>query len=359
MNQFCHGITGEGTQCKRTQSLNPNGFCFQHLGQDPHSGQAQSHQQQQQQQDQKQPKQEISRSDSVPQQHPISVNSSSGNNNNNNNNFSEDSNSDELPRCSAVAKSTGLQCKKHVSIVGETNCPKHGGRQLKTAIVLPACNAISKSTRRPCKNQVSSAGQNFCSTHGGSSPSSPSRMVMTPQFQLVQRQGSATSTHILDTSTPTATIQENDEQTIRAWTEMQARSIQFLMETHPKSGCKCSFLSEPCKGIKIAMWAQSLVHLAQTQAQSTGSPSLFKAKVSDLTRFIPTATVAGQGDLFSDLYLAVAMFGSNIFFLPRFYQHIQSEVANNNKPSVPQPIEREDSGSLNIEEEKSDQNDHF
>jgi hypothetical protein len=146
------------------------------------------------------------------------------------------------------------------------------------------------------------------------------------------------------------------------------------METHPKSQCKCSTSAEPCQGMKIVMWAQAMVQLAQQQQQqhnqleTQGTPSsgsIFDAKVSDLVKFIPANVAAGDNtkNLFSDLYLAVSMFGSNIFFLPRFFQHIQHE-ASGQPPFVPHLLrhpasavrmqldDRESISSLEMEEEE-------
>lgn len=102
--------------------------------------------------------------------------------------------------------------------------------------------------------------------------------------------------------------------------------------------------------MQIVKFMQALTQLAQQQSNTTSN-----AKMTELLRFFPrrrgtaaaaaagedsedslsagTGGGAGAGDkqtaergLFSDLFLAVHMFGSSIFFLPRFFQHIQKEA---------------------------------
>ncbi len=161
---------------------------------------------------------------------------------------------------------------------------------------------------------------------------------------------------------PSLKLVREEYENPRGWAEIQAQSMHYLMETHPKSQCQCNSSAEPCQGMKLVMWAQAMVQLAQQQRQQHGSQSasIFDAKVSDLVKFIPTNLPGDNKNLFSDLYLAVSMFGSNIFFLPRFYQHIQ-HVATSKPPFVPRllrpttgtehPGDVENSG-LDIEEEE-------
>ncbi len=107
--------------------------------------------------------------------------------------------------------------------------------------------------------------------------------------------------------------------------------------------------------MKIVLWAQSMVQLAQQQEASQST--IFKAKVSDLVKFIPTMGAEDSKNVFSDLYLAVKMFGSNIFFLPRFYQHIQHE-ANMEPTFVPEllrvrmHLDDRESSAMDIDEEE-------
>ena len=282
-------------------------------------------------------------------EHSVSSSSSSVANHANNN-------GQELPRCNAIAKSTGHQCKNHVSILGQLQCPRHGGKQLKIANTLPRCAAICKTTRSPCKNHVTILGASFCTTHGGSGGLKVSNNISPSPIPL-QRTSSSPSPATRITSTPGELLlshmqDDTSEPNVQLWGEIQAKCIQFLMETHPKSGCKCNSSIEPCKGMQIVMWAQSLVQLAQTQAQTTGRPSVFKASTADLLRFNP---LSNDNGLFSDLYLAVAMFGAPIFFLPRLYSHIQKEVIVNARTASAGALERQESNSNNIEEEQ----DHF
>jgi hypothetical protein len=362
MQHFCSGTTAEGFQCRRTQ-LNQHGYCYHHAAHDPQAVDAQT--------PQLQPPQK-----SIPIPETMSrVRSDSLPNNSNNSGSSEeqqyqpkaaasaepsvsvasnDNNSQELPRCIAIAKSTGLQCKKHVSIMGQLQCPRHGGKQLKIANTLQMCAAISRTTRSPCKNQVTTHGASFCTAHGGGGLKVSNNISPSPIPQL-QRTPSTPGDLL-----PSSMEDNHGELNARSWGEIQAKCIQFLMETHPKSGCRCNSSTEPCKGIKIVMWAQSLVQLAQTPAQTTGTPSVFKANIADLLRFNP---LSNDNGLFSDLYLAVAMFGAPIFFLPRFYSHLQNEVVVKVR-AASAPMERQESqgnsnnSSISIEEEE-DKRDHF
>jgi hypothetical protein len=397
--QHCNGVNvSDGMPCRRNQKLSPNGYCYQHLKQDPAYMEpeklpntpgptqllpTQILQQLQQQQE----KQDDRRSASIGPSVEGGSHQNSNNDNDNEKDHMERSHTDpssvlassslastsgsssavskgDLPRCTAIAKTTGQQCCKRVSLNGETKCPKHGGKQIKLMSTLPMCGAISRSTRQPCQNHVTFAGQKFCAFHGGLTFRSAATMAVavTPQ----QQQQPATFTPSI--KQPTLVLREEYENP-RGWAEIQAQSMKYLMETHPKSQCKCSTSAEPCQGMKIVMWAQAMVQLAQQQQQgpssSSTTASIFDAKVSDLVKFIPTNTAAGDNkNLFSDLYLAVSMFGSNIFFLPRFYQHIQHE-ASGQPPFVPhlfrhpastavrmQLDDRESISSLEMEEEE-------
>jgi hypothetical protein len=391
--QHCNGVNvSDGMPCRRNQKLSPNGYCYQHLKQDPAyiepvklpntpgptqllPTQILQHQQQQEKQDDR---------------HSASIGPSGeggGHQNSNNEEQIERSHTDpssvlassslastsgsssavskgDLPRCTAIAKTTGQQCCKRVSLNGETKCPKHGGKQIKLVSTLPMCGAISRSTRQPCQNHVTFAGQKFCAFHGGLTFRSAATMAVavTPQRQ----QQPATFTPSI--KQPTLVLREEYENP-RGWAEIQTQSMKYLMETHPKSQCKCSTSAEPCQGMKIVMWAQALVQFAQqqhhqhNQLETQGTPSsttsIFDAKVSDLVKFIPSNVAAGDNkNLFSDLYQAVSMFGSNIFFLPRFFQHIQHE-ASGEPPFVPHLLrrttaDRESSSGLEMEEEAND-----
>ncbi len=349
--QHCRGKNvSDGMPCRRNQKLSPAGFCYQHLKQDPAyiepeklpttPGPTQLLQPQQQDNERR-------RSIGSP-----SIGGGSGQNSNNDEVVMERSHTDvsssssafagasagsgssvaadapvttkgDLPRCTAIAKTTGQQCCKRVSLSGETKCPKHGGKQIKLVSTLPMCGAISKSTRQPCQNHVSLAGQKYCSFHGGATFRATA---------AVAPQQPATFTPSIKQQQPLREEYENP----RGWAEIQTQCMRYLMDTHPKSQCQCATTAEPCQGMRIVMWAQTMVQFAQDHS-SSGS-SIFDAKASDLVKFIPS-TQPGNNDntknnLFSDLYQAVSIFGSNIFFLPRFYQHIQHE-ASGEPPFVP------------------------
>jgi hypothetical protein len=400
--QHCNGVNvSDGMPCRRNQKLSPNGYCYQHLKQDPAymepeklpntPGPTQLLPTQILQQLQPQQQHEERHSASVDPTIPM-TNEGRGHQNSNNDELLERSHTDpssvsassslastsgsssavskgDLPRCTAIAKTTGQQCCKRVSLNGETKCPKHGGKQIKLVSTLPMCGAISRSTRQPCQNHVTFAGQKFCAFHGGLTFRSAATMAVavTPQRQ----QQPAIFTPPLKPQQHNLMREEYENP--RGWAEIQAQSMKYLMETHPKSQCKCSTSAEPCQGMKIVMWAQAMVQLAQQhhQLETQGTPSsasIFNAKVSDLVKFIPSTQQGGDNkNLFSDLYQAVSMFGSNIFFLPRFYQHIQFE-ATKQPPFVPHLLrhpastavrmqldDRESSGSGVEDEERQEE----
>jgi hypothetical protein len=387
----CNGVNvSDGMPCRRNQKLSPAGYCYQHLKQDPAynepvklpntpgpTQQLPTQQLRQEKEDERRSSSigpsgeaggqnnndEIERSHTDLSSSSAFVASSGGGGGGSGSSVAGDavapvSTKGDLPRCTAIAKSTGQRCCKRVSLTGETLCPRHGGRQIKLVSTLPMCEAISKSTRSQCLNRVSFAGQTRCSFHGGSSL----RLAVAPSPE----QQPATFTPSMK---PTIVLREEYENP-RGWAEIQTRCLQYLIDDHPKSQCKCSTSAEPCQGIRLVMWAQALVQLAQqqqhnqleTQQQQQGSSSIFDAKVSDLVKFIPSNMVGNDNkSLFSDLYLAVSMFGSNIFFLPRFYQHIQHE-ASGQPPFVPHLLRHrtdqrqsvESSSGLEMEEEAND-----
>jgi hypothetical protein len=390
--QHCRGVNvSDGMPCKRNQKLSPAGYCYQHLKQDPAyiepeklpntPGPTQLLPTQQLQQQVQQEKGEDERRSAS-----IGPSVEGGGGQNSNNEELERSHTDpssvsasssastsgsssvskgDLPRCTAIAKTTGQQCCKRVSLNGETKCPKHGGKQIKLVSTLPMCGAISKSTRQPCQNHVTFAGQKFCSFHGGMTFRAAAG---TPSFALHQQQPATFTPPLKPQQHQHNMLMREEYENPRGWAEIQAQSMKYLMETHPKSQCQCSTSAEPCQGMKIVMWAQALVQLAHQQHQHQletqgghSTASIFDAKVSDLVKFIPTTVAMAGNDnknLFSDLYLAVSMFGSNIFFLPRFYQHIQHE-ASGQPPFVPHLLrrtttDRESSSGLEMEEEAND-----
>jgi hypothetical protein len=372
MQQVCKGINAsDGQSCKRTTKLSATGYCYQHSRQDPLYNEPVAA-------TQMPPTQKLM----VTAQHAVEKGGHSSKNDN-----SERSNTGEslssvlsagssssavsalsgsvptskgdMPRCTAIAKSTGLQCCKRVSFADETRCPRHSGRQIKLASALPFCTAISKSTRQQCLNHVSFAGQTLCAIHGGST-------LRMAAISPVQRNVLAMAAPMAPVPKQQKLQQESKEyEEPRGWANIQVRCMTYLMDTHPKSKCQCSASAEPCQGMKIVLWAQALVQLAQQQEASQST--IFKAKVSDLVQFIPTTNVGDNKNLFSDLYAAVRMFGSNIFFLPRFYQHIQ-HVANVEPTFVPPLLrpsttavrmqlddDRESSaGSMDVDEEEGE-----
>jgi hypothetical protein len=252
MQHFCNGTTAEGFQCRRTQ-LNQHGYCYQHAVKDPQAHVPQH-------QESIPIPEALSRvpSDSLPNNSGSGSGSSEEQHNqpkaasadHSSSVSMSDNNSQELPRCIAIAKSTGLQCKKHVSIIGQLQCPRHGGKQLKIANMLPMCAAISKTTRSPCKNQVTTHGASFCTAHGGGGGLKVSNNMSPSPIPQLQRTASTPGDLL-----PSPMENDGGEPNARSWGEIQAKCIQFLMETHPKSGCRCNSSTEPCKGIKIVMWA--------------------------------------------------------------------------------------------------------
>jgi hypothetical protein len=393
----CNGVNAsDGMPCRRNQKLSPTGYCYQHLKQDPAYNEAEMLpntpgpmfqlpplQQQQRQENERRSSsiasgEQNSNNDEIERSHTdlssssaFAASVSAGGGGGSGSSVAADAvvpvttTKGDLPRCTAIAKTTGQRCCKLVSFAGEIKCPRHGGKQIKLPSTLPMCGAISKTSRQPCLNRVHFAGQTRCAVHGGSTL----RLAvasMTPQVH----QQPATFTPPLKPQQHNMLREEYENP--RGWAEIQAQSMKYLMETHPKSQCKCASTAQACSGMRIVMWAQALLQLAQQQQQQletqqqpgSSSASIFDAKVSDLVKFIPT-NMAGNDNknLFSDLYLAVSMFGSNIFFLPRFYQHIQFE-ASGQPPFVPHLLrrtnaDRESSSSgLEMEEERQEANDN-
>jgi hypothetical protein len=395
----CNGVNvSDGLPCRRNQKLSPAGYCYQHLKQDPAFNEAvdilprtpgpmfqlpplQPPQHRQEKGEDERRSSNIgpseggqnSNNDEIERSHTgqdlssssAFVASSGGGGGGSGSSVAADAavpvtTKGDLPRCTAIAKTTGQQCCKRVSLAGEVQCPRHGGRQIKLASTLPMCGAISKTSRQMCLNRVSFAGQTRCAVHGGLTFRAATAVAPSPQQQP------ATFTPSLK---PPIVLREEYENP-RGWAEIQTQCMRFLMETHPNSQCNCASTASACQGMKLVMWAQALVQLAQqqqhnqleTQQQQQGSSSIFDAKVSDLVKFIPSNQPGGDNkNLFSDLYLAVSMFGSNIFFLPRFYQHIQHE-ASGQPPFVAHLLRRTDqrqsvessSSGLEMEEERQE-----
>lgn len=388
----CRGTNVDGSQCRRIHKLNENKYCHSHVWQDPahnpnngngveqHPGIIKSHHMQQQQQ------QEAESDSSFQNQSSI-----------NSNNIDNDDIMDlltlpqqqqqplviddpppsaaipapppvappakrdkgNLPRCDAIAKSTGSQCLRKVSLLGERFCPTHGGKQIRPVNNFPKCNAISKTTRQPCQNNASGPNQMFCHIHGGAgavmaalqrglspiSPSSPS----TPPRTLITTTTTPAVIHHDNGYNEDETSSSSSFDNPRCWAEVQSVCLEFIMKTHPASKCPCAS-TRPCQSMQLVMFMQDLTKLAQKQQAST----IFNTKMQDVLRFIPRrrqqhhhhnninddiiediddsnnndsapSSSSGRG-LFSDLFLAVAMFGTNVFFLPRFFHHIQKEA---------------------------------
>ena len=86
-----------------------------------------------------------------------------------------------MHQCEAIAKWSGVQCRKLVSFAGERFCASHGGRQ-KAPLqpLLSQCAAIANSTRRQCLRHVSIAGETYCPHHGGLSKKAALHQQRTP-----------------------------------------------------------------------------------------------------------------------------------------------------------------------------------
>ena len=289
----CNGSNvSDGLPCRRNQKLNPNGFCYQHLKQDPSYNEAEAmprtpapfamsqQQQRLQQQEANEERRSMSSSSS-------GVGPSNASNNNSNNEEVERSHTSgggdlssafsasasasgsalaavaaagsqkgDLPRCTAIAKSTGQVCCKRVSLAGEVLCPRHGGRQIKLASMLPMCSAISKSTRQPCLNHVTTPGNVFCTIH--TTPTALARSPLLAMYQLPQPRQPQPAL-----SSSAMKPEPEEYENPRGWANMQLQCIRFLMHTHPQSACPCSTSAEPCQKMRLVMWAQGMIQLAQ------------------------------------------------------------------------------------------------
>lgn len=291
-SSHCKGKTSQGQPCRRNQKLSTTGYCYQHLDQDPTT-----------------PKKQVlvptkdvvdeivnssSSSSSSEQEQAQSSNIDNTNNNNNDNNLS---------RCKAVASTTNQRCKRLVSFAGEEFCPLHGGRQHKAKVDLPLCEARSKRTRQQCKNRVTNAGQRYCHIHGAKSsyPSSSSSPVVefSSEEPLQQQQQQQPLSHA------------------EKWAKIQAQCLHFVTDIHPRGNCKCT-PENPCRGITLVKRMQQMSQIAASAPQS----NIFEARHSELAKVLP----ATGNDIFADLFLAVQLFGSNVFILPQLFFHIQRNV---------------------------------
>ena len=77
-----------------------------------------------------------------------------------------------LPLCEKITKTTGKQCQHHVSKLGETFCPTHGGAKKAEGAVVEQtqkylCGHLtSGSNAHPCEHVVAKDGD-LCAQHSG------------------------------------------------------------------------------------------------------------------------------------------------------------------------------------------------
>lgn len=289
----CQGVTSDGQACKRGQSLSAgNGFCFQH--------QSQGILQQQEVLEQLE-------QDSMEMDVEMEVESSSSSSSSS----EEDDEEETLTRCTAIASTTKLRCKKLVSLAGETLCPAHGGQQLRAKLNLAMCQARSKTTRQPCKKHVNFAGERFCSHHGGRKVNDAAPLTIVNQ--------------------PAAILAQREEEP--NWNALNQASMTFLLVTHQEQGCECT-LSHPCKGMALVHWVQLLIKLAQDNASlvsSSSNASILSVKNPNVFISLTPAHNTNNSPsctLFGDMYLAVEIFGPAIYFLPKLFAHMQTLLPN-------------------------------
>lgn len=341
----CKGTTSLGGRCKRTQPLNDDGYCYQHIDQ-------------------------MMSTPSTP---------STPSNNNNNSDVAPISPSvedvdvvvdeeeeavsvvadenDGLTRCKAIAATTKLRCKKMVSFAGEDHCPTHGGRQHKAKVLMALCEATSKSTRQPCKRRVGFHGERFCSHHGGrklteqaagagaagagasSSPSSPAMTAATATATMmttIPAGSSADANANASNAANTAALvarwmhqylpQQQPEVTVKSkynWLKLSQQCGEFLTETHPRmiGTCGCTtLLNQNCKAMAIIKWMQCLLKIVEVNGNHTDPTT-----ITDATVFMPL--LMGPLALFGDFYMATGIFGNNTLdFLPELFNHVHRLV---------------------------------
>jgi hypothetical protein len=179
--------------------------------------------------------------------------------------------------------------------------------------VSTACRAIAQSSGQPCKKSVAAAGEQFCSHHGGKAKTIR-RVMVQAVAPRVQSGTAAVSLRRAATVGSGGSTIKRDEPIDVNLTSLQSKCLQFLVYSHPQSGCKCT-IDQPCKGIALVQWSQAVCKLAQSAPGS----SIFAVPQNNLAALVPH----GNNDLFVDLFQAVKIFGSNVFFLPQLFQHIQ------------------------------------
>jgi len=149
--------------------------------------------------------------------------------------------------------SKGKDCRKYVSVEGETFCPTHGGES-KSSVqekkkskptsqqkssqkhsvmsqrsgkeAKKKCSKICGTTGNQCKLSISRPGERFCPRHGG-----------------LTKNGSA---------------MKNPRSPI-PWAALHFASLNFVIVEH--SLCKCDPRLSPCKSMQIILWIQQLSSL--------------------------------------------------------------------------------------------------
>jgi hypothetical protein len=293
--QTCRGTKSDGSNCTRTLGLNAGGYCYQHTQQDIIA-----------------PSTPVAPPVAPPVQSANSFTRESSSTFGSNNNSNNEPEQDAQQRCSATATTTRTRCKKLVSMAGERFCPAHGGAQLKQKVASPMCNAVSQRSGEACKNHISVAGEAFCSHHGGKRKTVQRLLIQAPPTSSLL---SMFTNPLLIPRGSSSNLQDVN------WTNIQNACVHFVLDTHIHSKCNCVSTEQPCRRIVILQWVQALSKLASA---SPGA-SIVSAHASDLAMFIPTtaATDNTTSSLFSDLYIAVEIFGTDISFLPHLFKHIQ------------------------------------
>lgn len=274
------------------------------------------------------------------------------NNNNNDDGDHDDHDGDDddggaagLPRCTAIATTTKLRCKKLVSFAGEQFCPTHGGRQHRDKVEMAMCQAVSKTTRKPCKRRVGFTGEQYCSHHGGRkvseantirptappmpmpnpTPLNPTNVTAPMDPLMVAR-----FMHQLQPQPAPIPAQLSGSSPAYNWLNLAHQCVEFLSDTHPRmmaeNKCGCDHhRGRLCRSMQIIKWVQLLIKL--TQEHGFVDPT----SIRNPQAFVPLMA----SHLFGDLYTAVAIFGAtSIDFLPTLFSHMRTLNVNVNNANT-------------------------
>jgi hypothetical protein len=284
----CKGKTAGGLSCNRTTRLNDQGYCFQHSNQQQQQKEGDAAQSSSDKGSQEEEEGEVEEEEEEVEEVEEEV--------------------EAFPQCQAVAATTKQRCKKLVSVAQERFCPAHGGQQLKIKLVRAPCQAVSHHSNSPCKSKVSAAREIFCRHHGGKSKSAR-------KVQL----GAIVPAIAAVIAAPAIPQQQQQPQNNDVnWAQVQGVCLQFVMETHPQSGCQCT-PDQPCKQFALVKWVQRAAKVAQ---RSPGGLLVAAITTADLAPLAPE----NNNDLFADLFLAVQLFGGdNMTVVSQVFQRIQQQ----------------------------------